>query len=277
MKENLAVYEALRNEILRVQDLRTNCSISMYVSFIALFSIGFSFIWIFLASFIVLIIFQAMINRQWWLMTKQSVYIRVFFENQRDDMHWENFNIFKEYLDLSSEQDKELSWIIHRWSTAFLSVISLIALFVATFVQKGSNIAGVEIAILVCACILCILAIYTNKQYFKKSDDTRLMKCTANYFKQETEKKATANNHLIETTMAGYERRTYMINVGVSEKDLTDEERLILLESKIYEREYFIKEQNRELDLAIKDFERLRDIENMPVEAIGILNEWFSS
>ena len=79
MDENLVVYETVRNEILRVQESTTNETIYMYVAYITLFSIGFSYNWVFLASFIVLIVFQALINKDWWEMRKCSIFIRTFF------------------------------------------------------------------------------------------------------------------------------------------------------------------------------------------------------
>lgn len=79
---------------------------------------------------------------------------------------------------------------------------------------------------------------------------------------------------LIETTMSGYEQRTYMLGFGVLESELTEEEKAILKQSEYYVRRYSAKENKRRLDLAYKAFEQLRDIPDMPENAIRILREW---
>ena len=80
--------------------------------------------------------------------------------------------------------------------------------------------------------------------------------------------------HLIETTTSDYSKRTYMIGPDVSYSDLTEEEKRVVERSKAYI-EWFEIERGRELlELARRDFERLRDIPNMPDEAIRILREW---
>lgn len=80
--------------------------------------------------------------------------------------------------------------------------------------------------------------------------------------------------HLIETTMCGHEQRTYTVGLGVSSDDLSDDEKEILAESEIYCREYERKETENSLNIARRDFEKLRDIPNMPNEAIDILRNW---
>jgi len=77
--------------------------------------------------------------------------------------------------------------------------------------------------------------------------------------------------HLIETTMRGYGRRTYMPAMGAI---LTEEEKQIVAESKEYAKQYEADENKRVLKLAYKTFERLRDIAGMPEEAIEILRNW---
>lgn len=191
--ENLIVYQALRDEIIRAEESKANCAISMYVSFVALFSIGFSYNWIFLASFVVLIVFQAMINRDWWSITKLSAYIQVFFEDTRKDIHWESLHAFEGFKKLHSKQNKELSWVIFRWSSAFLAILSLVSLIAVTFGKSGLSISLLDIVILVCALFLCTVTIYTNKLLFKKSDDTELKECIKNYL-NEMSKESESDN-----------------------------------------------------------------------------------
>lgn len=79
--------------------------------------------------------------------------------------------------------------------------------------------------------------------------------------------------HLLETTMRGYNRRTYLPAIGVI---LTEEEKRIVAESKEYVKQYEADENKRVLKLAYKDFEQLRDMPNMPDEALDILKQWTS-
>ena len=76
---------------------------------------------------------------------------------------------------------------------------------------------------------------------------------------------------LIETTMRGYDRRTYLPAIGAI---LTEEEKRIVAESKEYVKQYEADENKRVLKLAYKAFERMRDIPNMPEEALDILRQW---
>lgn len=79
---------------------------------------------------------------------------------------------------------------------------------------------------------------------------------------------------VLETTMMGYERRTAVMGVGVTWDMLTDEEKSMVAGSGEYIKGYERKEKRRTLKLARNDFEKLRDIPNMPEEAIDILRNW---
>jgi len=185
MKEDLIIYESLRNEIIRLQEAITNETIYMYVTYFALLAFGYKYEWMILASFIVLIVFQAMINKEWWLITKCSTYIRTFFEEQRKDMHWESFNHFEKFNELNNKLNKELCWKIYRWSATFLAVISFIALTIL-FIDKYQKI-GVSlfeaIALIIGLFFFHIVA-YTNTKAFSKSDEniTGLKKCIEQYY-----------------------------------------------------------------------------------------------
>lgn len=80
--------------------------------------------------------------------------------------------------------------------------------------------------------------------------------------------------HLIETTLSDYTQRTYTLGMGYSYKDLTEEEKTVLHNSEKYEKWYDNKRNRRLVKEAIKDFEKLRDIPNLPIEAIDILKNW---
>ena len=197
MDENLVVYETVRNEILRVQESTTNETIYMYVAYITLFSIGFSYNWVFLASFIVLIVFQALINKDWWEMRKCSIFIRTFFEEQRDDIHWESLHVFKHCQTVRSLQDSEIGWKLYKWSSTFLATISLISLVFTTFNKSDPNVSSTEITILVVGSILFCIAVYVNILFSYKSDEkeANLRECIKDFFeKMQAQKQQGRNN-----------------------------------------------------------------------------------
>lgn len=186
MEENLLIYEALRNELIRLQSGITNETIYMYVVYITLFAFGYRHNWLLLASFIVLIVFQAMISRDWWSMTKCSAYICTFFETPRKDMHWESFHRFEKYKQLKGKMDKELCWIIYRWSATFLattSLIALVALEIENYQKSNGNLPLSEIIILILGFVFFHIVLLTNRRVFSKSDEdtTGLKKCTEEY------------------------------------------------------------------------------------------------
>lgn len=80
--------------------------------------------------------------------------------------------------------------------------------------------------------------------------------------------------HLIETTMLGHAYRTFMLGPGYTKEMLTDEERKILDFSEEYIKEYEVERTEKLLKWARMDFEKLRDIDGMPEEAIYILKKW---
>lgn len=80
--------------------------------------------------------------------------------------------------------------------------------------------------------------------------------------------------HLIETTISGYSQRTFTFALGVTKQDITDEERRVYEASREYENEFENEANRKIIKLAMKDFERLRDIPGMPEEAIEILRHW---
>lgn len=80
--------------------------------------------------------------------------------------------------------------------------------------------------------------------------------------------------HLIETTMLNYKRRTFVPAVGYPREMLSDEEKIVVAESKAYEAKEEIAEYRRVLNEAIRDFEKLNKIPRMPKAAKEILREW---
>lgn len=80
--------------------------------------------------------------------------------------------------------------------------------------------------------------------------------------------------HLVELTMLDDDIRVYVIGIGVTKDDLTDEERELLRESREYLKQKEIRQNAEQLRRARRDFEKLRDIPNMPEAAIKILKRW---
>ena len=186
MKENTVEYEAVRNEIIRLQESITNETIYMYVTYITLFSIGFSYKWAFLASFIVLIVFQAIINENQWEIKKCSVFLKVFFEESYDDIHWEGFHTFKYYKTLRNIRENKIGWKLYKWSSSFLALISLIFLVFTVFKETGVNISIYEILVLFAGFCFFLLTLYTNTafNYKEGEDDDMLKDCVEEYLKR---------------------------------------------------------------------------------------------
>ncbi len=80
--------------------------------------------------------------------------------------------------------------------------------------------------------------------------------------------------HLLEITTSDYTQRTYIKGLGVVDSDLTDEEKIVLDHSKHYIEQYCAEKNEKLLKRAIESFERLRDIPDMPNEALDILRKW---
>ncbi len=79
---------------------------------------------------------------------------------------------------------------------------------------------------------------------------------------------------ILEVTTIRDEIRTYMIGLGVTYDELTDYEKELVRSSKAYIEQCKIDETKELLKLARKDFEKLRDIPDMPDEALNILKQW---
>lgn len=81
---------------------------------------------------------------------------------------------------------------------------------------------------------------------------------------------------LIEITMCDDTISVYTLGMGVSKQDLSEEELRLFEASKAYLKEKEYKRNEELVKLAREDFEKLRDIPNMPDEAIYILKQWTS-
>lgn len=110
-EENIAVYEALRNEIVATQGTRANLILYMYTTYVAIYALGVQFSKsLFLITLLILLSFQSKINRQKYIIVQISTYIKIFFEEDRRDIHWESSKI------LVPERRKSYSLLISRLS-----------------------------------------------------------------------------------------------------------------------------------------------------------------
>lgn len=99
-KENLYEYSALRSEILTIEQNRVTCRMYMYTVFFAVFSFALRYRSLFLVALTVLLVFQSFLNFDLWMMRKVSIYITLFFEKERNDIHWESMQDSPQYTDL---------------------------------------------------------------------------------------------------------------------------------------------------------------------------------
>lgn len=173
--ENMVVYEALKNTALHCEDGIRNARIQMYTVYFVMLPFSFTYHGIFFVTFIVLIAFQAMINTEKIAIERVASYIRVFFEETRNDMHWSLLNKNAEHLDSYNKQYRNIGWYINIYASSILAVISFTSMVVVCTTQ---NKAADNIPLSVCAQIgvallLCIVTIVVNTKYydFKTGED----------------------------------------------------------------------------------------------------------
>lgn len=176
MNENIAVYEALRAHILQKESQIANETIYMYVTYFALLAIGSIWSsWFSLVPFFSLIVFQSMINGDQWAITKASAYIKIFFEEPRDDIHWEQLHhdIFLLSV-VNGTINRTIGWYIYKCGATILSVLSFLSILLPILhdVDYQFNLISAYLAVrIVAALILCMITVYMNKQYFPLRDE----------------------------------------------------------------------------------------------------------
>ena len=142
----------------------------MYVTYFALLSIGAIWnSWISLVTFISLIVFQSMINSDQWSITSASIYIRIFFEEQRNDIHWELLHADSMFSLAYEAANENLGWYFRKYGASFLAMFSLLAILLPPLRESGFNFYNLSLSDLIqimFAFILCILTIYVNHLYF---------------------------------------------------------------------------------------------------------------
>lgn len=171
MKENLVVYEALRNHILQFQNAIISETVNMYIVYFTLFSLEFLYVWLFFVSLIVLLVFQSMINCHLWEIRKATKYIEVFFEKQRHDMHWESLHRNDVYQSaVTKSKIRNMDWYIRNNGSSFLAILSVLsfcAMSIYNHVYQNQKLQVLSILGAVGAIILCVLVIYVNRLFFR--------------------------------------------------------------------------------------------------------------
>lgn len=179
IQENLAVYEAVKNTVLHCEDSIRNARTQMYTIYFVLFPFGFTYGWVFLISFIVLITFQSTINSELIAIARANSFIRVFFEEQRDDMHWSRLTTDSDHLEVYNKQYRDIGWFLNQHASSFLAITSLLTMFIlsitSTLHAESSPVhAWIQVAIGIPLCLLAIvinMRRYDGLKDFKKMSD----------------------------------------------------------------------------------------------------------
>lgn len=166
--ENMVVYEALKNTALHCEDGIRNAKIQMYTVYFVMLPFSFAYHGIFLVTFIVLLAFQAIMNTERIAIERASSYIRVFFEEKRNDMHWSLLNKNPEHIASYSKQYKNIGWYVNTYAASILAIISFVSMVVVYTSQNYATgsiplLAVIQICI---ALLLCILVIVVNTKYY---------------------------------------------------------------------------------------------------------------
>ena len=175
INERIEVYETIRNELITIEEIQRNVWIYMYVLFCTLFVLGLEWShFLFLVSYIILIPFQCVINDYQWSISKMSIYIRVFFENDNRNISWESLHVFDMYKDYYNQKKKNIRSIIKISSASHLG-------FLATGFYCGYTLKDLyinnsfvldfgNVFLFILSIILSMFLVMVNKDYYKNYD-----------------------------------------------------------------------------------------------------------
>lgn len=168
MKEKIQEYESLRSEIISLEEQQTNVWIYMYVIFCSLFILGLEWShYLFLTTYVVLIPFQCVINNFIWSISKVSIYICIFFENEYNDLNWEGFHKFYPYRRYHKEKSNQISEIIRSSGAIHLGGLSTSFFFVSILKNSYSNnlfkVGVMDIILMLFAVALFFIILIINK------------------------------------------------------------------------------------------------------------------
>lgn len=193
MKENPAVYTALRENILQKERVYIDLTMNMYITYFALLAAGvFWSSWLSLISFLVLIVFQSLINSNQWSIAKASFYIRKFFEEGNTDIHWESLHADDSYHERYTSFTRNIGWYICKLGASFLSVISFSSILFSNLIGANWDFTSLSPIVVVQLClafVLCLLTIYIDVIYLRmrsnpKFCDKRIAEIIDKYYSQ---------------------------------------------------------------------------------------------
>ena len=173
--ENMAVYETLRNSIISGEERITNEKIYMYVVYFALLALyvesGHS--WMILITYLVLAVFQTLINGERIAVEKTSTYIRVFFENN-SDIHWETLHKEQHYLRAYLVATRNIGWYMEKHGSSSLAIVSFLILLITSLQQFHSFclLPSNLVIELIIAFFSCIFVIGINGRLYINNGDT---------------------------------------------------------------------------------------------------------
>lgn len=172
MKEKIEEYESLRNEIIAMEELQRNVWINMYILFCALFVLGLQ--WsekLFLITYVVLIPFQCVINEYRWSISRMSIYIRYFFENDKKVINWESLYKSDYFQDYDRRRKKTIRHIIAISGSIHQGLLStgfFLFLYMKNLYVKNKFILELEdIFLIALSIVLFIILVILNKDYNK--------------------------------------------------------------------------------------------------------------
>jgi hypothetical protein len=177
IRENLIVYEALKNTTLHCEDGIRNARIYMYSVYFLVITFGVEYNWLFWVSFFVLIAFQTMMNIDRIAVERISSYIRVFFESKRDDMHWSLLNKDIQHLEAYQMIYKNIGWYIHTAGASILAGISFVAIiFISLDKYDIYNQPSAILLVVLMDVILFGAVLYVNSKVYinPKKDEAAL-------------------------------------------------------------------------------------------------------
>lgn len=170
MSRILNAYDALRNEIVSMQEQQRNVWIYMYVLFSTIFILGIELSYnLFLITYIILIPFQTVINRYNWYIQKISTYIRVFYEEEYDDLKWECMHVSAGYKEYYKKLNSSILGKIRYTGASQLGFLStgfyIGNLLIANYNGKAFALNFVEIFLILLSILLFFLTVMLNREY----------------------------------------------------------------------------------------------------------------
>ncbi len=175
-EKNMSEYEYLRAEIISFEGQQRNTWIYMFVLFTTLFAFGLEISHqLFLVTYIILIPFQSAINRHSWSITKLSLYIRVFYEEDDCQINWESLHKFPQYSEFYKKFNKQITNVIYHTCSVQLGFLSMIFYIGNTLCDKYLNgkilLTPIDVSLIILAFVLFFIVILINKEYGKHSTE----------------------------------------------------------------------------------------------------------